>query len=353
MRPRAGMLVLSLLVCGSVARAEPYLAVRSGLSCASCHVNRTGGGQRTAYGAGYGANTLPARWFEAGALFDGAVGERLRLGADGRTGYVGHLPQEGPYLGEFRVFEANLYAAVDLLPERLLFYVDERVAPGSASNREAFALLASHRAGAYAKAGRFFVPFGLRLLDDDAATRRTSGFTFENPDTGVEAGFDTGRWMGQLSITNGSAEVGDSDNRKQYAGTGTWIGSWARFGVSAASNDLPGFAHRTLAEGFAGFHADPFVLLLAYTRTVDSDIEGTRVRGEAGHVEAYAAVTRGLTLRAWKGAQDPDRAAPGDSLGQWGIGADVTPIPGLQVRGFWRARDGGDDEVRLEAHVYF
>lgn len=350
--PRAALFVLALLACTAV-RAEPYLAVRSGLSCSSCHVNRTGGGGRTAYGAGYGATTLPARWFEAGTLYDGAVGDRLRLGADGRAGYVGHMPEEGPYLGEFRVFEANLYAAVDLLPERLSFYVDERVAPGGAANREAFGLLSSHKAGMYAKAGRFFVPFGLRLLDDDAATRRASGFTFENPDTGVEVGADTGRWVAALSISNGSAEVGDADNRKQYAATGTWIGSWARVGLSAASNDLPGLAHRTLGEGYAGFKTRRLVLLIAYTRTLDSDDEGTRVRGEAAHLEADLEVTRGVTLRGWTGAQDPDRARGGDSVSQWGVGADVTPLPGFQVRGFWRNRDGGDDEVRVEAHVYF
>ncbi|HEX5042128.1 MAG TPA: hypothetical protein VFV75_04430 [Candidatus Polarisedimenticolaceae bacterium] len=349
---RPALWVLALL-SGTAVHAEPYLAVRSGLSCSSCHLNRTGGGGRTAYGAGYGASTLPARWFEAGTLFDGALGERLRLGADGRAGYVGHMPADGPYLGEFRVFEANLYAAADLLPERLSFYVDERVAPGSAANREAFALLASHRAGMYAKAGRFFVPFGLRLLDDDAATRRASGFTFENPDTGLEVGADTGRWVAALSASNGSAEVGDSDNRKQYAATGTWIGSWARLGLSAASNDLPGLAHRTLGEGYAGFKAARLVLLVAYTRTLDSDDEGTRVRGEAGHLEADVEITRGLTVRAWAGAHDPDRSRGGDAVSQWGVGADVTPLPGLQVRGFWRDRDGGDDEVRVEAHVYF
>ena len=349
---RVLLAVLGPMVWTAV-HAEPHLAVRSGLSCSACHLNRTGGGGRTSYGAGYGARTLSARWFEAGTLFDGAVGERLRLGADGRAGYVGHMPEAGPYRGEFRLFEANLYAAVDLLPERLSFYVDERVAPGSAANREAFALLASHRAGMYAKAGRFFVPFGLRLLDDDVATRRASGFTFENPDTGLEVGADTGRWVAALSASNGSAEGGDADNRKLYAATGTWIWSWARVGLSAASNDLPGLAHRTLGEGYAGFKAGRLVLLLAYTRTLDSDDGGTRVRGEAAHLEADIEVTRGVTARAWTGAHDPDRTAGGDALSQWGIGADVTPLPGLQLRGFWRERDGGDDEVRIEAHVYF
>ena len=147
--------------------------------------------------------------------------------------------------------------------------------------------------------------------------------------------------------------MGDADNRKQYAATGTWIGRWARVGLSAASNDLPGPAHRTLGEAYAGFKADRLVLLLAYTRTLDSDPEGARLRGEAGHLEADIEVTRGVTLRAWTGAQDPDRTAGGDAISQWGIGADVTALPGLQVRGFWRDRDGGDDEVRLEAHLYF
>ena len=151
----------------------------------------------------------------------------------------------------------------------------------------------------------------------------------------------------------GSAEVGDADNRKQYVASGTWIGSWARVGLSAASNDLPGLAHRTLGEGYAGFRAGRLVLLLAYTRTLGSDAEGTRLRGEAGHLEADVEVTRGVTLRAWTGAHDPDRTVDGDAISQWGIAADVTALPGLQVRSFWRDRDGGDAEVRLEAHVYF
>jgi hypothetical protein len=227
------------------------------------------------------------------------------------------------------------------------------VAPGSASSREAFALLASRRAGAYVKAGRFFVPFGLRLLDDDAATRRASGFTFESADTGIEVGADTGRWVGAVAVSNGRAEAGDADNRKQYAATGTWIGGWARAGLSAASNDLPGLAHRTLGEGSAGFHVERLVLLLAFTRTIEADLEGERTRGAAGHVEADVAVSRGLTVRAWKGAHDPDRSGEGATLRQWGIGADFTPIPGVQTRAFWRRRDGAGDEVRVEAHVYF
>src|SRR5215813_14317715 len=42
-----GGLVLVLLA--ATARAEPYLAVRSGAKCSDCHTNLDGGGKRTAF----------------------------------------------------------------------------------------------------------------------------------------------------------------------------------------------------------------------------------------------------------------------------------------------------------------
>ena len=343
------------------ALAEPYLALRTGLNCDACHVNRTGGGERTAYGAGYGAGTLPwKKLLGESKLFDGALGDRVRIGADARGGYLGQLREDGPYLGEIRLSEANLYLGVDLLPERLKLYIDESVAPGGAANREAFALYTTRWHGLYAKGGKIFLPFGLRLQDDGAATRRGTGFTFETSDLGVEVGAGGEQWTAAASVSNGTSGAAEQDNRKQFGATAAWIHPLGRVGISVSSNDLPAAARHTVAGLYGGFHADRLVVLTEIDRIEDADASGRQAHGAAGHLEVDVALPAALTLRAWTGAYDLDLDDPDRRFAQWGIASDWTPLPGLQLRLSFRQRAGppsaagsGDDEILAEAHLYF
>jgi hypothetical protein len=343
------------------ARAEPVLAARTGLGCASCHMNRTGGGGRTAYGAGYGAQTLPWKKLAPGhGLFDGAIGDRVRLGLDARGGYLATFRDAGPYIGEATFSGADLYLGVDLLKDKLLFYLDERVAPGGASAREAFALYAFGRAGSYVKGGKFFLPFGIRLQDDEAATRRLTGFTFDTSDIGAEVGMDDGTWTSALSITNGTSGGAEADNGKQYSWFGARLFSLGRVGLSAAFNDLPAEAHRSVAGAFGTFLAGPVVVLAEADVIRDDDGANPDRRGGAGHLEIAALAHAGLTFRLFAGAGDLDEDDALGTLTQWGVGVDWTPLPGLQVRGFYRGRNGPaalagakDDQALVEVHVYF
>lgn len=351
--------IVAAWAAGTAVRAEPYLAVRSGLGCASCHLNRTGGGGRNAYGSGFGARSLPWGHGGSGGLFDGVVHERVRVGADLRAAYVGTLPDPGPYVGAYRTREANLYVAVDVLPERLTLYADERFAPGGAASREAFALVSFPRGGLYAKAGRFYVPYGLRLLDDEAATRRLEGFSFDDADLGVEVGGRGGPWTWAAAVTNGTDGAAESDNGKQVTATGGVVRPAWRVMASVTTNDLPGRLQRDVAGVWAGGSAGPIVVLAAYDRIRDTTAEGARTDGGAAHLEIDATPRAGLTLRGWSGRFDPDVDAAGVSR-QWGAGIDWTPWPGLQLRVFGRFRDGPadvagarDDEAAAEVHVYF
>jgi hypothetical protein len=358
---RFALALLAALAVTSRAHAEPLFAARTGLGCASCHMNRTGGGGRTAYGAGFGAGTLPwTKFASSRGLFDGSLGDRVRLGFDGRGGYVATFRHQGPYIGEITLGEANLYLGVELLKDRLSVYVDEHVAPGGAASREAFALYDFGRAGLYVKGGKFFVPFGLRLQDDEASTRRATGFTFETADIGAEVGMDDGRWTAALAITNGTSGGPETDNGKEYSFTGARLWSAGRLGVSASTNVLPAGAHRSVGGIYGTYRVGPIVVLTEADEIHDDDGISPQRRGAAGHLEVDGLVHAGLTVRAFSGADDPDRSDAISRSTQWGIGADWTPLPGLQIRVLYRARNGPesipgsrDDQAVAEIHAYF
>lgn len=349
-----GPILCGLLALAAPVRAEPVLALRTGLRCSSCHVNATGGGGRTAYGAGYGRNTLPwskfANWPGA---FEGAVGDRIRVGADLRGSYEISFREHARNLEEFALTGAQVYAAVEILPERLHAYLDERVAPGGALNREAFLLIRPGRAGMWVKAGRFFPSHGWRLEDDAAATRTSVGFDFDTPDTGVEIGAEPGAWSLAASITNGNGGAAETNNGKQVALSASIVERSWRVGVSASDNDLPADLRRRTGALWGGFRAGPLTALAEWDALRSEPAGGGATRdGAAAHAELHALVHSGLTVRVWAGRYDPDRDVAGDRERQAGMGVDWTFLPGAQLRVFYRGRSG-DGQGVVELHAYF
>ncbi|HKY91501.1 MAG TPA: hypothetical protein VJM11_10700, partial [Nevskiaceae bacterium] len=211
------LLACALAVAWTPARAEPYLAVREGQACATCHVNPGGGGMRTVFGNAYAQNQF-AQWpIDPGSRgpWLGNVNEFLRVGGNFRydARYVGIPHQEDT--DEFATDDLRVYGAAELIPNRVTLYLDQRLAPGQSQTREVYGLLYSASRRYYLKAGKMYLPFGLRLQDDASYVRAASGYNFTTPDEGVEVGIDRAPWFGQLAVSNGSGGGAEEDKGKQ------------------------------------------------------------------------------------------------------------------------------------------
>ncbi len=189
-------ILAAVLLAPAASRAEPYLAVRTGFKCNVCHVNPTGGGKRTEFGSIYGQTTLPAAYLDPSTgktapapqggsqpeLWTGKLNDRFAVGADLRANAQTTLIPHTTDTYAFDPIRAQAYLEIKPIVDRLTIYLDEHVSPGAATNRETYAMLWFANRTAYVKAGRMFVPFGLRIEDDTAFIRQATGTSFSSSD---------------------------------------------------------------------------------------------------------------------------------------------------------------------------
>lgn len=366
-----GVLALSVLAGSIPASAEPYIALRTGRPCSACHVNITGGGMRNAHGVAYGLDRMP--WTPAAApddptIFRGRLNDHVSIGSNLRASHASTFAPSGN-TNEFAVSEGNLYGDLQLLKNRLHIYLDEHVAPGGASSREAFALLDGLPGRLYVKAGRFFPDYGWRLLDDTAFIRSVTGFNFRSADDGVELGWTPGKLASSLSVTNGSGGGAEQDENKQVTALTAWTSDHGRIGVSGSENRVQS-ENRRLAGVFAGVRMGPLVILGEADGVRSESVTGAplpgsldpKVRQMIGYAEADWLAHRGVNLKAAFDYFDPDRSQTGDEVNRVGAGVEFTPSPFTQFRILWRRTDRpgvvrgityeDEREVLAELHLY-
>jgi hypothetical protein len=216
-----------LTLLAATARAEPYLAVRTGAKCSDCHVNMDGGGMRTPFAHIHSHDILHDLQIlplpKGVESFNGEISPYVSIGSDLRVRST--TTWNGPFTSPERVeenrafrphFESeNLnvqealgYIEVNLWPDVLSLYGDFNAAGGGVTARETFALLKLPY-DFFVKGGRYFPPFGLRVYEDEHYIRVDTGFTFQNPDEGIEFGVTPGPFYLAASVTNGAG--GDRD----------------------------------------------------------------------------------------------------------------------------------------------
>lgn len=269
--PLISLFLLIQNIIATSSHAEPYLAVRYGQTCSACHTNVTGGGKRTTIGNAYatGLTSTPLS-----SNFSPQLNDHISTGGNFRANWTyasfpdaelqdgdTSQPIEVEDTSAFNFSNGSVYFEF-ALDDKLSFYLDEQVAPEGGRTREALILYKGiFGDSSYVKAGRFFLPFGWRLQDDQAFIRQSTGFNFDNSDIGVEFGWEPGPWSVSLALSNGTQGSGENNKDKQVSFVGSYIQPNYRIGASFSNNEAPSDISNTAYNIFGGFNIRKLVVL--------------------------------------------------------------------------------------------
>jgi hypothetical protein len=209
---RTALLVLVLLLGASAtAHAYPQWQFSSGTTrCASCHFSPVGGGLLSAYGRDEAGEELST--FHGDGTFLHGVGNVLpswlALGGDLRGAFVANDVGDpgGPAVAVFPM-QAELAARIGLpagfslsgvlglrgqvrKPDEIV--PDENYQPVTDStliSREHYLMWRPAQTGIYARVGRFYAPFGLRLPEHIFYVRRDLGFNLMEESYNLSVGY--------------------------------------------------------------------------------------------------------------------------------------------------------------------
>lgn len=349
--------VFALGLAPRAAKAEPYLAVEAGLKCGNCHVNPSGGGERTAFGTLYARNMLSARTVdlvEGRKPWTGDLSTRwLGVGADFRGGYESVDVPGTETQNEWAVSRTTVYADFRLVPNLLSVYVDQKIAPDDSENREAYLKVTPLNGKLVVKAGQMFLPFGLRLQDDETFVRQATGVNFLTPDDGVELGLELAKWSAQFAVIQG--EDGADD---QLSGSAVYVLPKWRLGASVNTSE-DAFGDRTMESVFGGLKTGPIAWLAELSMIHDT--------APAGDNDSYATLLegnwrlrKGHNLKVGYEFLEPDQDRDEDQQERYSLVYEYNPIQFMQGRLGMRRYNGipnipasNRDELFAELHVYF
>lgn len=371
-RTLAVLLIGIWLVAASAVVAEPYLAVRTGYKCSQCHINMSGGGKRTEFGAIYTQTFLPwqqARSKSQKSFFNGAVNDQISFGINLRVVNQTTFGVDRPRRAYKRdnsleITEGNLYVQMEVIKDFLSVYLDETMTPSGASNRESFALVKNLPFNAYVKVGRILLPYGLRLLDDDSFIRQKTGFNYDNQDLGAEIGLEPGPFSLTVAGSNGTQGGAEVNLDKQFSAVGSVVFRHLRVGGSFSRNRVPDILTYTYG-GFAGVNFGRFTLLgeadIIEERVKDQEEQRAKFGDQlAAFGELDFLITRGINLKAAYDFHDPRRKLKEDERDRVTVGVEAFVTQFLQLRGFYRFADSvpqkpreREDQLIFEFHVFF
>ena len=359
-------MLMAALTLSFISQAEPYLAIKNNLKCMACHVNPNGGGLRNDFGKIYGQSMLPAR----ASRFDSAkiakLTQFLSIGADARfnANYQKSDSKQNQTNKSFEVASTQFYLNFDIADSGLSFYLDQQVAPGSAINREAYVKYQFSQ-GHFIKAGKLFLPYGLRIEDDSAFIRQATGMNFDNSDNGVEYGLDYQQGTINFYLANGTSQASNNDDSFLYGVRIEHLFSAFRLGASAILNDGEQEVQMVNFYGGAQWADFTFLAEVDYLRqegltSASSQNLSQNIEQQVVFAEINYQWRKGWNFKLTAEYFDPNQNIDEDHQTRHSFVTEYTPISNVQLRlGFRHNEDipqkpqQNYDVVFLQSHFYF
>ena len=334
------------------AQAEPYIAVRTGYKCSQCHVNQTGGGKRTDFGLLYAMTRLPMtvlRSPSGSGSFDPSLNEWISLGANLRVverltfEHKSSLGETAPASNVTDFTEANLYVEAKVIPDVVTLYVDQTLAPSS-SNRELFGMIVDSGRSAYAKVGRMLLPYGFRIIDNDAFIRSRTGYNYSRSATGVELGWQPG----PLALV---ANLSEDD----FSVAGSTV--FRRFQIGAAFGRNTAHGNDLVVGPFGGANFGRFTVLGEIDFITRGDVDQLATLAELNYL-----ITEGFNFKFTYEVFDRnyDVSIERDGQERYTLGVEPFVMQFVQLRAFYRINKfipqnaaQNQDQAILEFHVFF
>ena len=255
-------LLTATVLAPRAAHAYPQWQFSSGTSrCNQCHFSPSGSGLITNYGRDAIGEDLSSFQGNGGFAFGVELPSWLALGFDGRYAMVRHYAgNPDGTLQAFFPMQADAFVRIAFADAFSLSVTggyrgqarnspsglgNDNFYPASADrviSREHYLMWRSGAIGPYVRAGRFFVPYGLRLAEHNTYVRRDNGFDLLQETYGISGGVVQNNWelhvsafLPDLLRSFGAQEKGAAAMFEYRLADAYALGVDAKFGLGDAS----------------------------------------------------------------------------------------------------------------------
>jgi len=328
------------------------------LSCSACHLNPTGGMVRNRTGLYYGTHTLNMvkvpRDFAPIAGKLGDLGDTVMLGGDFRTMHL-FTDQSGKSESYYFPMQADLYAGVRVMKYLSLQMQAGMERGGNTAVREYFALVHGLPYNAYAKAGRFIPPYGLRMDDHTTYIRNATGLDQSDPDSyygGLEMGIEPLVFYAQAAYfyEDRPPRAKTGNIKKGFSAMAGWRGLWLQLGGSIMKvqnylvNTVAPFetTDRKMYGASGSLRFRNLSYLFEFDQLEDETSSTGSIsttRGRVGLNELNYLIMEGLNLKLRYETHDPDTSTHGDTTRRRTAAIDILPYPFMDATFQYRRTD--------------